>query len=213
MNIENNIIDIFRKYPRLYQAIAYTNQYNSGRINPYHNNMHMLEVFEQCVDIVNDWTGDTVKEEELYTAALFHDYDHIGKMGLDDSLNIERAIEGFNNYALNINYSDDFKKDVIELIKSTQYPSVIKDEDMTIEMMILSDADMTAQFRNNILVSVYNSLKKEFNNDDEMFFINQKKFIENLNFKTEYCRSRWEFLKPLKIEELENLAICYGVSI
>lgn len=214
MNIENNLINIFRKFPKLYKVIAYTNQYNPGRINPYHNNMHMFEVFEQCVDIVTEWTGtEELKEEELYTAALFHDYDHIGKMGLDDKLNIDRALQGFENYCLSETYTDEFKQTVIDLIKSTQYPSILKDEDFTIEMMFLSDSDMTAQFRNNISISVYNGLKKEFNINDETFFTNQKKFIENLSFKTIYCSERWEYLKPLKIEELENLAICYGVSI
>lgn len=207
------LINVYRKYPRLYKVIMYINTYNPGTINYYHNDMHMFEVFEQCVDIVDN-LDILIKEEELYTAALFHDFDHIGKMGqnYNDGDNIKKAIDSFLSYS-KYKYSEEFINDTIKIIKSTQYPGIIKDEDKTIEEIIISDSDMTAQLRNNVLISIYGGLNKEMNNDINTFFVNQLKFIESLKFKTEYCRNKWEYLKPIRIEELRNLAICCGMSI
>lgn len=214
--MNNELINVYRKFPRLYKVIALLNEFNLGRINTYHNNLHSFEVFEQCVDIVDnlDNLDMEIKEEELYVSALFHDYNHIGKMGSNysDSLNIERALCDFEILTKNI-YDEEFIELVNNIIKSTQYPSIMNHEDKTIEMLIIGDADMTAQLRNNCLITIYGGMKREMNVSDSEFFINQKKFIENLNFNTQYCKDLWEYFKPIRLEELENLASCYQVSI
>lgn len=211
--MNNELINIYRKFPSLYKVIAILNEYNTGRINTYHNNLHMFEVFEQCVDIVDNLDTE-INEEALYVAALFHDYGHYGKMGINypDNVNIENAISDFKNL-MNQYFDVSFIDTVSDIIKSTQYPDVMNNDDKTIEMLIINDADMTAQFRNNWLITICGGMKKEMGNDDNNYFLNQKKFIDSLKFNTQYCKDRWEHYKPIRLEELESLSLCYHLSI
>lgn len=97
---------------------------NNQSDNPYHNNEHMIAVFNNCIllfDIYkNEYKLSTNDKLHLGIAALFHDFNHSGGK-LTDSENIEIAINEVESYLKSINMSD-ILNDVKTLIEATEYP-------------------------------------------------------------------------------------------
>ncbi len=80
--------------------------------NPYHNYRHMTHVFWLCYQACLFYRNTLSRREmrNLLIAALFHDFDHCGKMG-NDALNIARALEALDVYLLDKDrpYIEDIK--------------------------------------------------------------------------------------------------------
>ena len=141
---ENNLYDgDLRFYFRVISKYAQNLQH------PYHNFRHMLHVMWLCyqaccfyhVDLHVDMTHRRMRN--LLIAALFHDVDHSGLKGEDD-LNIERAIRFFQKHILPEDRP--YGRSIIELIRATQYPYVIPSVVLSLEGLIIRDADMAQVF-------------------------------------------------------------------
>lgn len=203
--MEEKVKEVFNKYPNLYKAILYISENNEGINNPYHNNYHMYDVFTSCVECVEN-IYNVLDEEELYFAALFHDFNHIGKMDIDDSLNIERAVDGFSKFFHSElkEYPIEFLDSVIYLIKSTVFNGENKKR-YSLEAKILIDADLNTLFSYKSLLVTYQGLQKESGVSMEQFIENQKGFFDNLKFNTQYFKNKWKSSYYDRLDDLKMI--------
>jgi len=199
---------LYQKYPILIKAINFINISN-GESNhlPYHGIDHLFSVLEMCYKIITNnisYEYDVNYKLELYIAALFHDYAHSGGK-LNDSENIINALDGVMlfhkanpEFDLNI---------VIQIIKATEYPYTIDENDFTLfEQKLIRDADMCYLFQPLSIVKLYSGLRTEFGTDYNTFLTNQINFLNGVKFYNDYYNSMWNtVIKQERLNELEML--------
>lgn len=199
---------LYQKYPILIKAINFINISN-GESNhlPYHGIDHLFSVLEMCYKIITNnisYENDVNYKLELYIAALFHDYAHSGGK-LTDSENIINALDGVMlfhkanpEFDLNI---------VIQIIKATEYPYTIDENDFTLfEQKLIRDADMCYLFQPLSIVKLYSGLRSEFGTDYNTFLTNQINFLNSVKFYNDYYNSMWNtVIKQERLNELEML--------
>ena len=92
--------------------------------NVYHNNNHMLYVFDNAMLLFSHYEADEKLNSEnkliLGLAALFHDFKHSGGK-LTDGENIQLSLEGMATFLGEENLSNYFD-DISEIIKVTEFP-------------------------------------------------------------------------------------------
>lgn len=96
----------------------------------YHNVRHTLHVLWEAYDGAIQYNIPGTQLRRLLVAALYHDYDHTGKLNQGgDIVNIERAVAGFKDHINNQDNpytldkgNEEFCRDVEILIRSTEYP-------------------------------------------------------------------------------------------
>lgn len=186
------------------KAINFINLTNPSNHLPYHGIDHLFSVFEHTKLVLeNDSTvKGLLKDTDLLIAALFHDYDHSGGKATDD-VNINNAIQGVSIFHT-ANPEFDLNN-VIYLIRCTQYPYVVSDEELTTEAKLLRDSDMCYLLQDLSIVKLYSGLRAEFGNSLDDFLNNQYKFISNLKFEIDYNIKMWEILKDKRLKELQLL--------
>lgn len=190
------------------KAIRYIIENNPSNHVPYHGIDHLFEVYSFAKTIFinqprNMW--ENINEEALYLACLFHDYNHAGKM-IDDSINIQNAIKGYDDFLNYIGTLDVDVEMVKYLIECTQFPSNINKNDLTFEGKIIQDADMCYLFQDIAIVKLYTGLRNEFGQDLDTFLDGQKKFFDSIVFNTKYCRKLWEsYYYHIRVNEIETL--------
>ncbi|MEK7599008.1 MAG: HD domain-containing protein [Patescibacteria group bacterium] len=114
--------------------------------NPYHNFRHICHVLWLCYEACEFYGIETLsrrKMRNLLIAALFHDFDHTGKAG-PDSVNIERAIAGLKKYISSEDQSE--FEDISAIIRSTEYPYTVSNENLDLPSLIIRDADLSQAF-------------------------------------------------------------------
>lgn len=130
-----------------------TNSSGTNTIMPtYHNWKHMSHVTDIAMQIATHLNMSTIDKYNLFIACMFHDYGH--SLGTyTDSYNINVAClkvkSIFNNHTLSaLNTLDKHNEsEIIDIIKATQYPFVIKPE--TVSEKIIRDADLTMSMSND----------------------------------------------------------------
>lgn len=199
------MIQIYERYPELMKIIRYINENNPSNNLPYHGIDHLFVVFETAHMIYNSEFGmlDLVNELELYVAALFHDYNHSGGK-LKDSENITNAINGLRTYVLQNGASFNVKE-VEYLIRATEFPYTVADENLTVGAKILRDADMGYMIQNISIVKLFQGLRVEFGKELSTFIDEQFKFYDNMNFYMASMREKWEEVKVQRYAELTQL--------
>jgi hypothetical protein len=173
-NIYNNIIE-------------YIKEYNPSGDAPYHNNEHMITVYNFCKDISNNI--EHTDNLNLLVAALFHDFDH--SMGKEkDNVNVERAIEAFSDYYNNeLTHTDINKDKVIDIIKITEYPYTIKNSELNTDQKIIRDADLLQGSVDNWYDFIVIGLSKEMNIPiGAVLKEGLIKFRENIEYNFDYSR-------------------------
>jgi len=95
------------------------------------------------------------------------------------------AISKFLEYS---EESDEINKQVVDIIKATEYPYVIAEEDLTFEQKIIRDADMMQCYTDNYLQQVVLGLGQEMKWDLKASLSNQPKFWSNTKFYTDYAK-------------------------
>jgi hypothetical protein len=126
---------------------TYVMDKNPSKYAPYHNNFHLENVCKFSLMNAEENNVDIRSQQILATAALFHDFDHSAGGEKDDSVNIERAIKGFqkyisefdnsiftNSYCVNDNIIafDVFEYNIIlKLIRATRYPYLTESVELT----------------------------------------------------------------------------------
>jgi hypothetical protein len=197
------MIQIYEKYPLTLKVIKFLNENNSSNNAPYHGIDHLFEVFKFSYSISQFVPNNEINKLELLIACLFHDYNHsCGK--LKDSENISNAIDGLTMFhEIHPEFDLEITKDII---RATEYPYTLPDEDLTIEQKIIRDSDMCYLFNDISIVKLYQGLRTEFNQNLDDFLSNQGKFLDNVHFYTEKCQQMWSYsYKDVRKKELEML--------
>lgn len=156
---------------------------NSAITNPYHNIFHTITVFVNSYHMAK---SENCSEEQIRTiliAALFHDFNHSGGKKSDQD-NIKEAISFFEKHSKE---SDSVNDNVIEIIKSTEYPYTINEKDLNLEQKIVRDADLTQMYTDNFLQQViYGLLVQEQGLELNKAIETQIKFMNYVHPLTKY---------------------------
>ena len=171
---------------------------------PYHNFRHMFHVMWLCYDACRFYADRLTKREmrDLLIAALFHDFDHIGRTGNDD-LNIALALRGLKKY---IAPEDQlFLADIVELVRPTEYPYKITAETLSLSQKILRDADISQAFSVAWIQQVVFGLAAEMSSTPRALLGMQEAFIRGTVFNTEWAEKKFAKEKDSKIEEARGL--------
>lgn len=183
----------------LKQAFKYVIENNKGWDNPYHNNQHTMDVFNNVMKLSYMYDLPKADRNILGVASLFHDFNHSGGKLKDDE-NIENAIKGLTKFGGEIIDIDE----VADLILYTQFPSVTKPK--TLSQQIIVDSDMMSIFEmtdwfNKVVVA----LSKEFNNTISKQLDVQLGFVQNMVLYTEYGKKLQEENTTGMLTEIQYL--------
>lgn len=187
------------------KAFTFITKFNSGYNNPYHNNNHLINVFNNCIEICSYHGLDNNECEICGLAALFHDFNHNGKVGQDD-INIPIAIDAFKIFweTLKNNVTNEIYQEYLirvpHLIKMTNFPD--RPKSITLIERIIQDADMLTMYNDDWKDSVIIGLAQEFKIPLKEHINNQFTFIENLDFCTVYAKNKHNDNKEKLINEL-----------
>lgn len=227
------MIELYSHLERLGLLKAYTYVINNnfGYKNAYHNNFHLESVTNMSIIgcMYNSKLETGIKElpylnEECYKlvglAALFHDFNHFGG-GMPDNVNIQNAKIGLLNYLVDTNYNDigennktiDYRIDILYgLIDATEYPYTIPNEELNLLQKIIRDADiLQGIFCENYIIGVVKALCDENGwSFKDMILGNQKKFLLNCKFSTEWANKTYSERLP-KILEILSLIEKYYI--
>jgi len=183
-------------YHKLFShAIDYIIENNKGNSNPYHNNKHLLFVFDQSMFLFDIYSKEyELKSKDRYElglAALFHDFNHsCGK--LPDSENIKIAIDELRTYLDNNKDKMDRMVDrysMNNIIRTTEYPHSQKR--LNILEKIIRDADTMGCISDdwfNIMTAIATEYGKSFIG----FIPSQIGFLNSVKYNTPYCNELLE---------------------
>ena len=187
-----------------YEAKTYILENNLVE-NDYHNNEHMINVFNNAMVLFNHYKDEyklpPYHKLVLGLAALFHDFDHSGGK-LKDSENIELALVALKEFLVTINKSDLYD-DIKNIIVATEFPHL--DIDLDILQKIIRDADTMGGIIDG-WKSVVTNLASEYNKSIEEFIPTQIKFLDTVKFNTDYCNGLLKNNKEKIIEELNKMS-------
>ena len=187
-----------------YEAKTYILENNLVE-NDYHNNEHMINVFNNAMVLFNHYKDEyklpPYHKLVLGLAALFHDFDHSGGK-LKDSENIELALVALKEFLVTINKSDLYD-DIKNIIIATEFPHL--DIDLDILQKIIRDADTMGGIIEG-WKSVVANLASEYNKSIEEFIPTQIKFLDTVKFNTDYCNELLKNNKEKIIEELNKMS-------
>jgi len=194
----------------LYNAKVYILENNLVE-NDYHNNEHMVNVFNNAMILFNHYKDECeltpYNKLCLGLAALFHDFNHSGGK-LKDSENIELALVSLKEFLDTIteftkftNKSDLYSQ-IENIIIATEFPHL--DIDLDILQKIIRDADTMGGIIDG-WKSVVANLASEYNKSLEEFIPTQIKFLDTVKFNTDYCNELLKNNKEKIIEELNKM--------
>jgi len=186
-----------------YEAKTYILENNLVE-NDYHNNEHMINVFNNSMVLFNHYKDEyklpPYHKLLLGLAALFHDFDHSGGR-LKDSENIELALVALKEFLKTINKSDLYD-DIENIIIATEFPHL--DIDLDILQKIIRDADTMGGIIEG-WKSVVTNLASEYNKTLVEFIPSQIKFLDTVKFNTDYCNQLLKNNKEKIVEELNEM--------
>ena len=168
------------KLTKYFEYLIIRNNANSAG---YHNFNHTKTVVIYCYEIAKK--DDKLSVDEIRTlllAALFHDFNHSqGKFS--DTENVKNAIAILRLFCIGIESANTINT-ASEIIKATEFPHVIPDEDLTPLQIIIQDADFlqmcTDDFIQTIMIGYFqselNQLDFKKNLEGELKFLNTVKY-------------------------------------
>ena len=173
--------------------------------NPYHNFCHMFHVLWLCHEACKFYADGLTKRDKrnLLIAAVFHDFDHLGKLK-SDQINIDRAIAGLQAHVAE---EDVPHLATIEaLIQATHYPYLVPSESLDLPARIIRDADVGQTLTATWIQQVIFGLAAEWGKTPLDLLQMQSPFLSHLEFGTEWARSTFprEYIDG-KINEANEL--------
>lgn len=197
-----------------YEAKTYILENNIVE-NDYHNNEHMINVFNNTMMLFNHYKDEYALTPYnklcLGLAALFHDFNHSGGK-LKDSQNIELALVSLKEFIDTITKSDIWcnrkmvnmliYNSIEKIITATEFPHL--DIDLDPLQKIIRDADTMGGIIEG-WQSVVTNLASEYNKTLEEFIPTQIKFLNSVKFNTDYCNQLLKDNKEKIISELNNM--------
>jgi hypothetical protein len=213
----DNILDVILNEKILKNAFNYIIRTNTGNYNPYHNFNHLLSTLTEVYDGSKFHNLDYKDYIELLIAAFFHDYDHKG-IKMNDDVNIENSKLGIKMF-----FEDYFKKEnnvykyndinidlnnIYNLLDATRFPYILEEKKLNISQKIIRDADLFQCLKYNWIHQNIIGLSKELDMKLDDFMIQQRKFLENASFNSEWGINKynreWNNVL-LDFEKLENI--------
>lgn len=199
-----SVLEIINKYDYLRKAFKYIIKNNKSNGAPYHNLNHLLTVTKAVYDGVSEeTTADDKMMKEMLITAIFHDFNHSAGKTTDDK-NIEEAKKGIKNFLKEEKIDADFKF-ISEVLDATQYPYIIDKKDLNIYQGIIRDADIVQVMMYNWIHQSAFGLSQEFGKSFEEFIPAQKKFIESVEFNTQWGKNLKEAHWDKVVKETEML--------
>ena len=181
--------------------------FNNARnlFNPYHNFRHLFDVLWKCHDacrFYNEKLPPSVRRN-LLIAAMFHDFDHSGRVGSDD-LEIQRALRGLKKHILPED-SAAFEA-IAAMIQATEFPYKVSSEGLPLALQILRDADLSQVFSTAWIQQVVFGLSAEMGVTPMEILKMQGGFLGHLKFSTEWATVRFgENAIQSKMKEAEAM--------
>lgn len=184
--MKKSIIDIISEYESLKKGLKYIIQHNVSNTAPYHNLNHMLTVTKYCY-----YALDYMKllnepyAEELLLAALFHDFNHSMGKNTDD-MNIIAAKTGIEKFLYENNMTYLKLNAIHDIINATQYPYIIKPNELNIHQAIIRDADLCQILEYDWIQHIIFGLSIELALEVPKLIEGEVKFLESIKFITPY---------------------------
>lgn len=194
----------FKNYLRRFQlenVWQYVLDNNSGVINTYHNNHHMMTVAVRSVELLHmEVSADKYEfpnqEEILFVAGMLHDMNHSGGVE-DDDVNIERALLALDSIAgsLDSQFYEGFSNNVERVIQVTQFPFILEPEHL--DEQIIRDVDMLYSLEVDgvriIMEGLRSEMVRKFGHlpDRKTWLDMRFKFIENIELFTDSAKLIW----------------------
>lgn len=195
----------FKNYLRRFKLESiwqYVLDNNSGAINTYHNNHHMMAVAVRSLELLHmEVSADKYEfdnqEEILFVAGMLHDMNHSGGVE-DDDVNIERALSALDKIAgsLDAQFYDGFAHHVERVIQVTQFPFVLEPEHL--DEKIIRDVDMLYSLEVEGVRIIMEGLRSEMVHKfghlptRETWLDMRFKFIEGVEIFTDSAKLIWE---------------------
>lgn len=178
---------------------------------PYHNARHMFHVTYMSHEGMRFYQDGQMTPREgraLGIAALFHDFDHCGMKG-DDDLNIEKSIRRMREHLLLEDAA--LTEEIAFLIKTTQYPYVVEEKDLTLSARVLRDADVSQTFSVAWIQQVLYGLAEEWGMSPMEVLQLQEPFLRGLKFHSGWARYTFPNVDiEAKIAEAHELLDVFG---
>lgn len=195
----------FKNYLRRFKLESiwqYVLDNNSGAINTYHNNHHMMAVAVRSLELLHmEVSADKYEfdnqEEILFVAGMLHDMNHSGGVE-DDDVNIERALSALDKIAgsLDAQFYDGFAHHVERVIQVTQFPFVLEPEHL--DEKIIRDVDVLYSLEVEGVRIIMEGLRSEMVHKfghlptRETWLDMRFKFIEGVEIFTDSAKLIWE---------------------
>ncbi len=184
-DVVSNTQDLYEGDLKRYFQAFFKNAKNLN--HPYHNFRHMTHVMWLCYCACDFYRKELTGRQmrNLLIAALFHDFNHSGKMG-NDSANIKRAVAGLKKHIAE--EDKPYFKDIVALIKETEYPPKTDGSDLSLSAQILRDADLSQAFSVAWIQQVIFGLAKEWKKEPIEVLRMQESFLRGVTLLTEWGR-------------------------
>ena len=160
-----------------------------------------LEILKQKIEITEH------EHLLLQIAIFFHDFNHSGGEYID-KINIQFAIQAINDFKKEYsdnNLTDEDWEQIKEIIKATEYPYILNDENLTICQKIIRDLDLLMGLEATFIETTIVGLAKEFNSSIESMIKNQINFMKSVKFYTLYCKDIQDLILSSRLNDLEEL--------
>lgn len=196
---------------QVFKHIVLINKSNGAPYHHLHHCMTVTKYLNEGVDYYVDYMGKD--RRSILVAGMFHDVNH--SMGAEkDEVNVKKAILSFNSFyesnreSLELHINKDL---VCSMIKATQYPYVINDDDLTLHQKLIRDADIMIPLEPDWFQNTMVGLSTEIGINDisKMVDLNiefHKKVVMRTDWGKEIHERNWpELIKKLeKISSLLN---------
>jgi hypothetical protein len=172
---------------------------------PYHNFRHMMHVTWLCYEACSFYSNILSNREmrNLLIAAMFHDFDHLGRLGNDD-INIMIAIRGLQKHILT--EDSPYINEIEDLIRATEYPYKKIEGKLSLCKQIIRDADLSQALNPTWLQQVVFGLAAEWKKLPFEVLKGQDTFQKNLKFYSDWAKTKWpQELINEKCEEAARL--------
>lgn len=177
-------------------------RHNPANNNPYHNLYHAECVAKNALQLCEYYNLSTTNQ--VVTAALFHDFGHTGKPN-GDSINIEKAINGYNQYCLDNGIGENPL--VVELIMATEFPHKTIVTPNILECQILRDADMAQFIYDNWFQQIiFGLFQQELGFTLSEATAKQIEFLQALKFNTERANYLYSPIIQKRLEYLQKMS-------
>ncbi len=163
----------------------------------------MLHVMWESYDAAVYHCLDPYDTRNVLIAAIFHDFNHSGKMNGNDDLEIEASVRAMKKYL----HSEDLgrEKGIEGLIRATQFPYQDTSLELSLLKRIMRDADMSQSLSTAWIQQTLIGLPREMGLDIVEFLKTQESFLGNLKFYSEWGQKKFTPMIEPKITEVK----CY----